>query len=147
MGVSRCAVLLLLAVVCCAAAGARAASTTPCSVTVDENGAGGSVYIYVTITSCRVAGRATLTLRDAKTRRLLKIRGNPISGSVQLRTFRHGRAVLAFVWQNYCGPGRPLLVQARFATRLALERDRYPGARCDVRSQPSTIRPFRLPGG
>ena len=119
---------------------------------MDENGATGSIFIYVSVrktgsSPCRATGRASLALRDAKTRRLLRIRGNPWSRTLKPSTFKHSRAQLTFVWRNYCGPGRPLLVEARFGAHQAVERDHYPGARCDVPSRPSTLTPFRLPGG
>ena len=141
-----------------ATAGATATpALAPCRardyvVRVDENGATGSIFIYVSVrktgsSPCRATGRASLALRDAKTRRLLRIRGNPWSRTLKPSTFTHSRAQLTFVWRNYCGPGRPLLVEARFGAHQAVERDHYPGARCDVPSRPSTLTPFRLPGG
>ena len=87
-----------------------------------------------------------LTLRDAKTHRLLRIRGNPYAVTVW-RPVRAGtHTIFALQWSNYCGPGKPLLLIASLGTRRGVERDNYPGARCDSADAPSQLRLFRLRG-
>ena len=87
-----------------------------------------------------------LTLRDAKTHRLLRIRGNPHAATVR-RPVRAGtHTIFALQWSNYCGPGKPLLLIASLGTRRSVERDNYPGAPCDSADTPSQLRLFRLRG-
>jgi hypothetical protein len=120
-------------------------------VTVATNGAGGTIQIYVGLRNrgrhaCLVRGRATLALRDAGTHALLHIYGNPYTRSVQ-RSVRLGRNNLfTLQWQNYCGPGRPLLIIASFGRRQAVEHDAYPGARCELPDVPSELTLFHPPG-
>lgn len=85
------------------------------------------------------------SLVDAKTHRLLRIVGNPHAKAVQGR-LRPGRNnVFTLEWENYCGPGRPMLFVVRFGGRQAVQRSNYPGARCESRAAPSRLRLFRLP--
>jgi len=85
------------------------------------------------------------SLRDAKTRRLLRIVGNPHAKSMRAR-LRPGRNnVFRLEWENYCGPGRPMLFEARFGTRRDVERSNYPGARCESEAAPSRLRLFHHP--
>jgi hypothetical protein len=118
---------------------------------VDTNGATGTVLIYVGLRNraghaCLARGRAVLALRDAKTHALLHIYANPYSRTVRRSLHRGLNNLFTLQWKNYCGPGRPLLVIASFAGRQALERDAYPGARCELPDVPSELRLFRLPG-
>jgi hypothetical protein len=128
--------------------GCAARSLAP---TVFTNGAGGTVIIYAGLRNtgghaCLTRGRLVLTLRDAKTHVRLRIRGNPHAVTVR-RGLRAGtHTIFALQWSNYCGPGKPLLLVASLGSRRAVERDNYPGARCDSRDAPSQLRPFRLPG-
>ena len=118
---------------------------------VDTNGATGTVLIYVGLRNrsghaCLARGRAVLALRDAKTHVLLHVYANPYARSVR-RSLRGGlNNLFTLQWQNYCGPGRPLLIIASFARRQAVERDLYPGARCELPDVPSELRLFHLPG-
>jgi hypothetical protein len=113
------------------------------------NGASGTVIIYVRLRNsaghaCFAKGRPMLALRDAKTHRLLRIRGNPYAVTVW-RPVRAGtHTIFALQWSNYCGPGKPLLLIASLGMRHGVERDNYPGARCDSADAPSQLRPFRL---
>jgi hypothetical protein len=87
-----------------------------------------------------------LALRDAKTHRLLRIRGNPHAVTVR-RPVRAGtHTIFALQWSNYCGPGKPLLLIVSLGARRAVERDDYPGARRDSADAPSQLRVFRLNG-
>ena len=127
---------------------ACAAKTT--APAVDTNSATGTVLIYVGLRNrsghaCRARGRATLALRDAKTHALLHIYANPYARMVR-RSLRRGlNNLFTLQWKNYCGPGRPLLIVASFARRQAVERDAYPGARCELPDVPSELRLFHLP--
>jgi hypothetical protein len=151
------AALLLSAVVLAAGSGeARSGTMTDCtprslSPAVLTNGAGGTIIIFVRLRNsaghaCFARGRLMLTLRDAKTHRLLRIRGNPHAATVR-RPVRAGtHTIVALQWSNYCGPGKPLLLIASLGTRRSVERDNYPGARCDSADTPSQLRLFRLRG-
>ena len=118
---------------------------------VDTNGASGTILIYVGLRNrsrhaCLARGRAVLALRDAKTHALLHIYANPYARTVR-RSLRRGlNNLFALQWKNYCGPGRPLLIIATFARRQAVQRDAYPGARCELPDVPSELRLFHLPG-
>jgi hypothetical protein len=118
---------------------------------VDTNGSTGTVLIYVGLRNrsghaCLARGRTVLALRDAKTHALLHVYANPYARSVR-RSLRRGlNNLFTLQWQNYCGPGRPLLIIASFARRQVVERDTYPGARCELPDVPSELRVFRLPG-
>jgi Protein of unknown function (DUF4232) len=126
-------------------------STRALVVRVATNGAGGKVQIFVGLTNrgrqvCLVRGRATLALRDAGTHALLHVYGNPYRRAIR-RPLRRGRNNLfALEWQNYCGPGRPLLIIASFGRRQAVEHDAYPGARCELPDVPSELHVFHVPG-
>ena len=116
----------------------------------DTNGASGRIYVYATLWNsgarpCAGHGRMTVSLVDAKTRHLLRIVGNPHAKEVRGR-LRPGRNnIFTLEWENYCGPGRPMLFEARFGGRGDVERSNYPGARCESASAPSRLRLFRLP--
>jgi len=118
---------------------------------VDTNGATGTVLIYVGLRNrsghaCLARGRAVLALRDAKTHTLLHIYANPYARTVR-RSLRRGlNNLFTLQWKNYCGPGRPLLLIVSFAGRRAVERDAYPGARCELPDIPSELRLFHVPG-
>jgi hypothetical protein len=120
-------------------------------LTVSSNGASGRVQIYVGLRNrgrhaCLVQGRAGLALRDAATHGLLHVYGNPYTRALQ-RSLRRGPNMLfTLQWQNYCGPGRPLLVVASFGRRQAVEHDAYPGARCELPDVPSELSLFHRPG-
>jgi hypothetical protein len=120
-------------------------------VTVSTNGAGGTVQIYVGLRNrgrhaCFVRGRATLALRDAATHALLHVYRNPYTRATK-RPLRRGLNILfALQWQNYCGPGRPLLIIASFGRRQAVEHDAYPGARCELPDVQSELSVFHVPG-
>jgi len=88
--------------------------------------------------------RISLALRDAKTGRLLRIKGNPHRQTIRggLRTGE--RRLLTLMWSNYCGPGRPLVYELTLGERRVRERDRYPGARCETATVPSTLSLFRI---
>jgi hypothetical protein len=107
--------------------------------TMHTNGAGGTILIYVGVRktgprACGARARVTLALRDAKTRRLPRIKGNP-----------HGRVTpFTLQWVNYCGPPRPLVIEARLGARRVVERSAYPGARCETADVPSRLTVFRL---
>jgi hypothetical protein len=95
--------------------------------------------------ACTVVGRVTASLVDVDTRNLLAVVGNPHAKAVRMR-LRPGRNnVFALEWENYCGPGRPMLFVVRFDRRRAVQRSNYPGARCETMALPSRLRPFRLP--
>jgi len=117
---------------------------------VDTNGAGGRIYVYAVLWNrsrrpCGVAGRVTASLVDVDTRNLLGAVGNPYTKAVRMR-LRPGRnGVFTLEWENYCGPARPMLFVIRFGGRRAVERSRYPGARCDTIALPSRLRLVRLP--
>jgi hypothetical protein len=136
--------------------GARSATMPDCpprslSPAVLTNGASGTIIIFIRLRnsaghSCFAKGRLMLSLRDAKTHRLLRIRGNPHAGMVR-RAVRAGtHTIFALQWSNYCGPGKPLVLIASLGTRRSVERDNYPGARCDLADAPSQLRVFRLRG-
>jgi hypothetical protein len=118
---------------------------------VDTNGSTGTVLIYVGLRNrsghaCLARGRTVLALRDAKTHALLHVYDNPYARSVH-RSLRRGlNNLFTLQWKNYCGPGRPLLIIVSFARRRAVEREPYPGARCELPDVPSELRLFRLPG-
>jgi hypothetical protein len=131
--------------------GLPACSTRALVVTVATNGAGGKVQIYVGLRNrgrhaCAVRGDAHLALRDAASNTLLHVYRNPYTRTVRTSLRRGPNNLLALEWQNYCGPGRPLLIVATFGRRRAVEHDAYPGARCELPDVPSELRPFRLPG-
>jgi hypothetical protein len=116
---------------------------------VITNGAGGKILISAGVrntgpSACVARARITLALRDAKTRRLLRIDGNPnrqtVSGRV--RTGKH--RMFTLVWSNYCGPGKPVVIAATLGTQRASEHHHYPGARCETADVPSTLRVFRI---
>jgi hypothetical protein len=117
---------------------------------VDTNGASGRIYVYAILWNrrrrgCTIRGRVTASLVDVKTRRLLRIFGNPHTKTVSGR-LRPGRNnVFTLEWENYCGPGRPMLFVVRFGKNRAGQRSNYPGARCESRAAPSRLRLFRLP--
>ena len=117
---------------------------------VATNGASGRIYIFATLwnrsrRSCTVTGRVSASLVDVSTRHLLSVVGNPHTKAVRAR-LRPGRnPVFALEWENYCGPGRPMLFVVRFGRRRAIERSNYPGARCDTIALPSRLRLFRRP--
>lgn len=125
-----------------------ARSLTPA---VRTNGAGGTIQIYAGLRNtgghaCLAGGRLVLAIQDAKTHRLLRIRGNPHAKTV-LRRLRVGtNNIFTLQWSNYCGPGKPLLLIASLGVRRAVERDHYPGARCESPDAPSQLRIFRLTG-
>jgi Protein of unknown function (DUF4232) len=116
---------------------------------VDTNGASGTIIVYATLRNrsgraCTVRGRMVVSLRDAKTRRPLRIIGNPHSKLVRGR-LRAGRNNIFWLqWENYCGPGKPMFFEATFGKRHDIQRSRYPGARCETRSAPSRLRLFRI---
>ena len=117
---------------------------------IDSNGATGTVLIYVGLRNrsshaCLARGRAVLALRDTKTHALLHIYANPYSRTVRRSLHRGLNNLFTVQWRNYCGPGRPLLVIATFARRQAVERDSYPGARCELPDVPSELRLVHLP--
>jgi hypothetical protein len=134
-------------------AAAPVASCAPRSVhpRVDTNGASGQIFVYVDLHNttghaCLTHGRLFLSLRDAKTHRLLHIVGNPHGQRVD-RRLRAGRnRIFTVVWSNYCGPGRPMDFEVRFGAEHTAQRSGYPGARCDSKSQPSRLKLFHLPG-
>ena len=119
--------------------------------TIGTNVATGTVLIYVGLRNrsghaCLARGRAVLALRDAKTHVLLHIYANPYARTVR-KTLRRGlNNLFTLQWKNYCGPGRPLLLIVSFARRQAVERDSYPGARCELPDVPSELRLFHPPG-
>lgn len=120
-------------------------------LTVGTNGAGGTVLIYVGLRNrgrhaCLVRGRATLALRDAGTHALLHVYGNPYTRAVHRSLGRGPNNLFTLQWQNYCGPGRPLLIVASFGKRQAIEHDAYPGARCELPDVPSQLALIHLPG-
>jgi hypothetical protein len=115
---------------------------------VATNGASGTVLIYVGLRNlsgrtCLARGRAVLALRDAKTHALLHVYANPYARTVR-RSLRRGlNNLFTLQWKNYCGPGRPLLIIVSFGRRQAVERDSYPGARCELPDVPSELRLFQ----
>ena len=120
-------------------------------VTVATNGAGGTVQIYVGLRNrgprpCAVRGRASLALRDAGTHALLHVYRNPYTKAVRSSLRRGTNTLFTLQWQNYCGPGRPLLIVASFGRRRAIERDAYPGARCELPDVPSQLILLHPPG-
>jgi Protein of unknown function (DUF4232) len=120
-------------------------------LTIDTNGATGRVLIYVGLRNrgrhaCLVRGRATLALRDADTHARLHVYGNPYTRAVDRSLGRGRNNLFTLQWQNYCGPGRPLLIVASFGKRKAVEHDAYPGARCELPDVPSQLRLVHLPG-
>ncbi len=117
---------------------------------VDTNGATGKILIYVTLwnvggRACLAQGHMLLSLHDAKTHKLLRVLGNPHGRRVDGRLRAGRNNMFTLQWSNDCGPGRPMLFEARFGKRRATERSNYPGARCDEKSQPSRLELFRLP--
>ncbi len=128
--------------------GCAARSVTPA---VRTNGAGGAILIYAGLRNtgdhaCLAGGRLVLALRDARTHRLLRIHGNPHAKTV-LRRLRVGtNNIFTLQWSNYCGPGKPLLLVVSLGAQRAVERDHYPGARCESPDAPSQLRLFRLTG-
>jgi hypothetical protein len=148
--------LLSAAVLAAGSGGARSGTMPDCtprslSPAVLTNGASGTIIIYVRLRNsaghaCFANVRLMLTLRDAKTHRLLRIRGNPHAAMVR-RTVRAGTHTIFFLqWSNYCGPGKPLLLIESLGRRRSVERDNYPGARCDSADAPSQLRLFHLRG-
>jgi Protein of unknown function (DUF4232) len=134
-----------------AARSVPACGTRALVVTVSSNGAGGKVLIYVGLRNrgrhaCLARGHAGLALRDAATHALLHVYGNPYGRAVHRSLRRGPNNLFTLQWQNYCGPGRPLLVVASFGRRQAIECDTYPGARCDLPEVPSELRLIHLPG-
>jgi hypothetical protein len=134
-----------------AAQSVPACGTRALVVTVSSNGAGGKVLIYVGLRNrgrhaCLARGHAGLALRDAATHALLHVYGNPYGRAVHRSLRRGPNNLFTLQWQNYCGPGRPLLVVASFGRRQAIEHDTYPGARCDLPDVPSELRLIHLPG-
>ena len=130
------------------------AAPRPCSARdlvprIDTNGAGGTIIVYATLwntsaRACTGRGRLVVSLRDAKSNRLLRVVGNPHAKLVH-RRLRAGRnSVFWLQWENYCGPGRPMVFQATFARRRDVQRSAYPGARCESPSTPSRLRVFRI---
>jgi hypothetical protein len=107
------------------------------------------VIIYLGIRNtgraCLAEGSYAFALRDKRTRRALRVVGNPRLLTVRLELRTGSNRVTALQWENYCGPGRPLILEARFGIRVATETDNYPGARCDAKAQPSRLTVFRLP--
>ena len=95
--------------------------------------------------ACTARGRMVVSLRDAKTRRLLRIVGNPHAKSIRARLRLGRNNVFTLEWENYCGPGRPMLFEASFGARRDVQRSNYPGARCESARSPSRLRLFRLP--
>jgi hypothetical protein len=87
----------------------------------------------------------TVALRDAKTRRLLRVVGNPHVEAISSRLRAGRNNVFRLEWENYCGPGRPMLFEARYGKRRDVERSNYAGARCESAAAPSRLRLFRLP--
>jgi hypothetical protein len=134
---------------------AAAVAAPPCAAgaiepRVDTNGASGRIYVYTMLwnrgrRACSARGRVTASLVDARTHRLLRIVGNPHTNLFRTR-LRPGRNnVFTLEWENYCGPGRPMLFVVHFGGRRAVQRSNYPGARCESASAPSRLRLFRLP--
>ena len=117
---------------------------------VDTNGASGRIYVYALLRNrgrrpCTASGRVTASLVDVSTRNLLGVEGNPHSKTVRMR-LRPGRnTVFMLEWENYCGPGQPMLFVVRFGRRRAVQRSNYPGARCETIALPSRLRLFRPP--
>ncbi len=147
--------MLVAAALTSTGAASGSGNVAPCSARkleprVDTNGASGRIYVYAILWNtsghpCTAGGRMVASLRDAKTRRLLRIVGNPHAKSIHAR-LRPGRNnVFTLEWENYCGPGRPMLFEVRFGTRRDVERSNYPGARCESASAPSRLRLFKLP--
>jgi hypothetical protein len=126
----------------------------PCNVDalapyVWTNGAGGTILVYVglrntTGRACVARARVTLALRNLKTRRLLRIDGNPHSQTMRGRLRAGKRHLFTMQWSNYCGPLKPLIFEATLGARRAAERSHYPGARCETADVPSRLRVFRL---
>jgi Protein of unknown function (DUF4232) len=128
-----------------------ACATRALVVTVATNGAGGTVQIYVGLRNrgrrpCAVRGRASLRLRDARTHALLHVYRNPYTKTVRSSLRRGPNTLFTLQWQNYCGPGRPLLIVAAFGRRRAIERDPYPGARCELPDVQSELILLHPPG-
>jgi hypothetical protein len=106
------------------------------------NGAGGTIIIAVGArktgpSACAVRARVTLTLRDAKTRRPLRVNGNPHRHLIRDRGFM-------LQWSNYCGAPRPVMFELALGARHVRERRHLPGARCESAAVPSTLRVFRI---
>jgi Protein of unknown function (DUF4232) len=134
---------------------AAALAAPPCAAgavapRVDTNGASGRIYVFALLWNrsrrpCTATGRVTASLVDVSTRNLLGVAGNPHSKRVRIR-LRPGRnTVFTLEWENYCGPGRPMLFVVRFGRRRATQRSNYPGARCETIALPSRLRPVRIP--
>jgi hypothetical protein len=116
---------------------------------VRTNGAGGTILVYVGLRNtsgraCAARARVTLALQDARTRRLLRIEGNPHSQTIRGRLRAGNRHLFTMQWSNYCGAPRPLVFEATLGSRRAVERSNYPGARCETADVPSRLRVFRL---
>lgn len=114
------------------------------------NGAGGTIIIYANLRNadrraCLGSGRVTIALRDAKTRRLLRVVGNPHTKRLHGRLHPGENNLFALQWRNYCGPGKPMVFEESFGIQRVIERSHYPGARCETSATPSTLRLFRLP--
>jgi hypothetical protein len=149
-------ILWLVAVVAAAVAapagsgGPAVCASAALAPQVGTNGASGRIYVYATLWnrsrgSCTARGKVVVRLVDAKTRHLLKILGNPHIADIK-RTLRVGRnAIVTLEWENYCGPGRPMLLEVLYGKRRDAERSNYPGARCDSPGVPSRLRLFHPP--
>ena len=137
-------------------AGARSLQLPECAAhsltpTVRTNGASGTLLIYAGLRNssgraCVVRGHLVLALRDEKSRRPLRIHGNPHATTVSRRLRSGTNNIFTLQWSNYCGPGKALLIVVNLGARHALERDHYPGARCEFANAPSQLRVFRLAG-
>ena len=103
-----------------------------CEPTLNTNGAGGTILIYVRVCT---RTRMTVALRDAQTGRLLRVAGNP---------YRQRRRSVTMQWTNYCGPRRPLVYELTVGARRIHQRSNSPGARCETAKVPSTLTVFRL---
>jgi len=113
------------------------------------NGAGGTILVYVGLRNtsgraCVARARVTLALRDMRTRRLLRIEGNPHSQTVRGRLRAGNRHLFTMQWSNYCGNPRPLVFEATLGTHRAFEHSNNPGARCETADVPSRLRVFRI---
>jgi hypothetical protein len=134
---------------------AAVAAPPPCAAgaiepRVDTNGASGRIHVYATLwnrgrRACTVRGRITASLVDAKTSRLLRVVGNPRAKLVRGRLGPGRNNVFTLEWENYCGPGKPMLFVVRFGRRRSIQRSNSPGARCESASAPSRLRLFRVP--
>jgi hypothetical protein len=128
-----------------------ACSATEIRPLVSSNGMTGRVLLSAALRNtgghdCFAHGRLVLTLRDSKSHRLLRISGNPHAARISRRLHPGRNAIFSLLWSNYCGPGRPLLVNASYGGRAAIERHNYPGAACTRPGAPSALEIFRLSG-